>query len=478
MRKSNIANLELKSNPTYLNFKEKNKYTIKKTPMKRILAIVFIVMIASCKDDKPLTNDNVSLQEQKKQIEQQIDSLHEILNRINEQLTVEQTKEAPKIEAFVVQPEYFAHYIELQGNIDTDGNVMVIPEVMGKVKKIYKNEGGKVRKGETLILLDDAVIRNQISEVQTQYELAKTAYERQKRLWDQKIGSEMAYLQAKTKKESLARKLTTLNSQLAKFKIKAPISGVLDDLMIKEGEMAAPQHPVARLVNLSKVYMQADVSERYLPQIKKGTQVIIDFPELNKSIQSQVSYVGNFIHPNNRTFKIRVNLFNPDGELKPNLTGNIKIKDFEKQDAVVLPLSLVQEDKQGNNYVFVLLPVENETDVYQVKKQEIVLGPAYKGLVLIKSGLQYGDIIAGEAARGLTAGDRVKIANEEEINQSGNNQKTGDSETKQVEYHKVKKGETLFRIHKKYHVSLDSLRKWNRLKTNRLKAGQKLVVSK
>jgi len=383
--------------------------------MKKIISLLIILLLLNAcrQNDKPVIAGG-NLLEQKQQIERQIDSLNQILIEIDKKLGKDQ-EEYPAITADTVRPKSFTHYIELQGNVDTDGNVMVIPEAMGSVKKIYKKEGDRVRKGELIMLLDDSVLRNQIAEVKTQYDLSETAYERQKRLWDQKIGSEMAYLQAKTKKESLARKLNTLYAQLAKFKVKAPISGTLDDLMIKEGEMAAPQKPVARIVNLDKVYVQADVSERYLPQIKKGSQVLIDFPEINKQIQSTVSYVGNFIHPNNRTFKIRVDLLNLDGELKPNLTGNIKIKDFEVPKAIVLPLSLVQEDREGNNYVFVLQPVEDKDGVFEVKKQIIQTGKTYKDEVEIKSGLTAGALIAGGSARGLTAGDKVKISRKDAI---------------------------------------------------------------
>ncbi len=376
--------------------------------MKKYLIIISLVTLATaCKHEKKVEGN---LQQQKVQIQKQIDSLHNILEKINEQLGETQAKEIPSISAIKIEPQDFTHYIELQGNIDTDGNVMVVPEAMGSVKKIYKNEGDRVRKGETIMLLDDAVLRNQISEVQTQYSLAKTAFERQKRLWEQKIGSEMAFLQAKTKKNALAKKLNTLRSQLAKFRVKAPISGTLDDLMTKEGEMAAPQRAVARIVNLDKVYAQADVSEQYLTQIKKGTPVVIDFPEIKRSVQAHVNYVGNFIHPRNRTFKIRVNLKNTNGDLKPNLTANIKIKDFETAKAIVLPWSIVQQDREGNNFVFVLEPAKDK-GVYKAVKKVVKTGPDYKGKVVIESGLKEGDMVAGEAARGLSEGDLVKVEN-------------------------------------------------------------------
>ena len=376
--------------------------------MKKYIIIFSLIAFATaCKHDKKIEGN---LQQQKIQIQKQIDSLHNVLEKINEQLGVQQTKEIPAIQAIKIEPKAFEHYIELQGNIDTDGNVMLVPEAMGSVKKIYKNEGDKVRKGEIVMLLDDAVIRNQIDEVRTQYSLAKTAYDRQKRLWNQKIGSEMAFLQAKTKKNTLAKKLITLRSQLAKFKVKAPINGTLDDLMTKEGEMAAPQRPVARIVNLDEVYAQADVSEKYLSKVRKGTPVVIDFPELNSSINAKINYVGNFIHPRNRTFKIRINLSNKNAILKPNLTANIKIKDYETGKKLVLPWSIVQQDREGNNFVFVLKPAKNEGEgVYKVEKRIIKTGIDYKGNVIIESGIKEGELIAGEAARGLTEGDFVRV---------------------------------------------------------------------
>ncbi len=442
--------------------------------MKKYIHLLSIgILLSACHSESG--QKSTDLVSQKARIEKQIDSLNKVLIKIDKQLNKDKVEEVPAIEAMAVAKQPFAHYIDLQGNIDTDGNVMVIPEVMGSVTKIYKNEGDKVKKGQTIMLLDDKVLRNQISEVYTQYSLAKTAYDRQKRLWDQKIGSEMAYLQAKTKKESLAKKLRTLQSQLSKFKVKAPITGTLDDLMIKEGEMAAPQRPVARVVNLDKVYMQADVSERYLPQIKKGTQVEILFPEIQKQVQSTISYVGNFIHPNNRTFKVRVNLLNLDGDLKPNLTGQLKIKDFETEQAIVLPVSLVQEDREGHNYVYVLVPVKEQTGVYKVTKRIVSLGKSYKDKVMVLSGLQAGDIIATQAARGLTDGDLVKILNEKALQDFVTK---ADKVLNQPVYHTVTKGETLFKIHQKYNVSLDKLKEWNNLKGNDIKLGQKLIVKK
>ena len=378
-----------------------------------IPGLTVLLLNIACENSNGTTSaENQDLEVKKEILLKQIDSLQAELEQINRQLGLKNMVNIPYIQADSVKTSTFTKYLEFQGNVKTDGNVTVVPSFMGEVKKIYVKVGQRVRKGQPLMKLDDAVLRNQISEVQTQYKLAKTAYERQKKLWEQKIGSEMQFLQAKTKKESLARKLNTLYAQLKKTVVKSPISGTVDDLIIKEGEMATPQRPVARIVSLKDVYMEADVSEKYLTKIKKGTPAEVIFPEINKNIFTKVNYTGNFIHPNNRTYKIRVNIPNKEKLFKPNLMGIIKIKVLEVKDAVVIPLSLLQEDIEGNNFVFVLEPTEEE-GVFTVKKKFVNPGDIYKTQVWIKEGLQPGEIIPFIGARGLTEGDLVKITQQE-----------------------------------------------------------------
>ena len=378
-----------------------------------IPGLTVLLLNIACENSNGTTSaENQDLEVKKEILLKQIDSLQAELEQINRQLGLKNMVNIPYIQADSVKTSTFTKYLEFQGNVKTDGNVTVVPSFMGEVKKIYVKVGQRVRKGQPLMKLDDAVLRNQISEVQTQYKLAKTAYERQKKLWEQKIGSEMQFLQAKTKKESLARKLNTLYAQLKKTVVKSPISGTVDDLMIKEGEMAAPQRPAARIVTLKDVYMEADVSEKYLTKIKKGTPAEVIFPEINKNIFTRVNYTGNFIHPNNRTYKIRVNIPNKEKLFKPNLMGIIKIKVLEVKDAVVIPLSLLQEDIEGNNFVFVLEPTDKE-DIFSVKKKFVKPGDIYKNRVWIKEGLQPGEIIPLTGARGLTEGDLVKKTRQE-----------------------------------------------------------------
>ncbi len=442
--------------------------------MKKYIAFLSLgILLHACQTPKKTKNTN-DLQIQKKQIETQIDSLTKILVDIDKKLNLNSASSVPAIRAMLVNYQSFTHYIDIQGSINTDGNVLVVPEVLSTVKNIYKKEGDLVYKGQIILVLDDEVLRNQIDEVKIQYDLAKTAYDRQKKLWDQKIGSEMTYLEAKTKKEGLARKLSTLRAQLDKFFVKSPINGTLDDLMIKVGEMAGPQKPVARIVNLNQVYMQADVSEKYLPTIKKGTPVRIAFSEIGKNINAKVTYVGNFIQPNNRTFKIRVNLKNADNLLKPNLTGNIKIQDYYVDKAIVLPLSLIQEDREGRSFVFVLSPVSNQNEVYQVVKRLVNLGKTYQDQAMVVGGLKAGEIITTLAGRGLTAGDKVYIQN---LNEILKQQQSISNASKLPAYHTVKKTESLKSLSQKYHVSVSQLKKWNHLTGSAIKTGDKIIVN-
>jgi RND family efflux transporter MFP subunit len=307
--------------------------------------------------------------------------------------------------------------VDLQGVVKSDGDVTVVPLFQGEVMKIYKKVGDKVRKGDLIMKLDDKILRNQIEEVRTQYRLAKTAYERQKRLWDQKIGSEMAYLQARTKYLSLSKKLRTLNEQLKKAKITSPISGTLDDLMIKEGETAMPGRPVARIVNLDKVYVDADVSERYLKEMRKGRPAKVIFPEAGLEKEARLDYVGNFIHPNNRTFKIRIDLDNPEGLLKPNLTAKIKVLSHKTDSAVVIPVSLVQEDAKGHSFVYVLEALQPGNEgkmLYVVRKQPVTKALVYDKKVWISEGLKPGDLLALSGSYGLTEGEKVYVKNKDD----------------------------------------------------------------
>lgn len=304
--------------------------------------------------------------------------------------------------------ETFWHFFEVQGVVEADKNILITPEISGIVKQIKVTEGQHVSSGQTLIILNTGVFLQNINEVKTQLELANDLFKRQQRLWDQKIGSEVQYLEAKNKKESLENKLKTLRSQLDKAYIKAPASGIIDEIIPKTGELASPAKPVIRLVDLSMVYIKSDVSEKYIKAVRKGAKVLVQFPSLDEEVDATITQVGNFINPNNRTFKIKINLKNPGNLYKPNLLAVIKIKDFEKDSVVSVPNAYILADARGSAYVFI---IEKDGVKNRAKKVFVEPGLSYKGQTMVKKGLSGNEELITEGSRSVTDREIVIVKN-------------------------------------------------------------------
>jgi RND family efflux transporter MFP subunit len=304
----------------------------------------------------------------------------------------------------------FQHYIEVQGNVETDQNVLVNPEFSGVITSVRVEEGQRVSAGQVIATIDAKTLRKNMDELKTRLELAEDVYQRQKKLWDQKIGTEMQYLQAKNNKESLEKSLETLKSQLGQASVKAPISGVVEQLMANKGETANPAMPIARIVNTSKMEVVADVSEAHLKSVKRGDVVTVDFPVLEESLEAKIDVVGAFIDPKNRTFKVQVKIPNTAGYLKPNVTAVVKIKDFDKDDAVFIPTNLIQQSATGDQYVLLL---ENKGGKQTVTKRIVKAGIAYKGQSVIEEGLSGGEQIITKGYTEVVPGEEVqRVKNE------------------------------------------------------------------
>ncbi len=301
---------------------------------------------------------------------------------------------------------HFEHYFEVYGNVETKRNISINAEIPGKVNKILVEVGQSVSKGQSILVQDTEIIRNSIDEVKTAFGLANTIYNRQKKLWDEKIGSELQYLEAKNRKESLEQKIETLNSQLAKSVIKAPFDGVIDEIFVKEGELANQIMPVVRMVNLDVVYLVADVSEDYISKIAKGTKVQVNFPAMEKSFEAVINRVGSYINANNRTFKIYVDIDNQEGVLKPNLLGVMKILDFSSDSAITVSASVIQQDAAGNEFLYVL---NKDEEILSALKVVVQTGMTYNGLTHVKSGLKGDEEIISKGGRGIKNGQAVKI---------------------------------------------------------------------
>jgi len=377
--------------------------------MKKIFILIAIITVSISCGEEPQQNSSLQeLNNQKINLVNQIDSLSKELKTVEGQLTLlDPTKRLPVVTTLPVKNDIFKHYIEIQGVVQADKNIGIIPEMGGTVTRILVKEGQRVSAGQTLIQLDDVVIKNSIAELNTQLSLAKTTFDRQERLWEQKIGSEMQYLQAKAQLESLQNNLASLNTQANKMRVTAPFKGIVDEIFPKKGELVGPQMPVVRLMNLDNVYVEADVTESYLPVVKIGTEAVLNFSSINKEVVSTISQIGNFINPDNRSFKTRINIKNSDHTIKPNLLADLKILDYKKE-GLIIPSNLVQQDQNGNDYVFTLQSEDNEKSVV---KKLITIEKSYNQEVFVSEGLAETDELINEGARLVKAGDIVKINN-------------------------------------------------------------------
>lgn len=366
-----------------------------------------VPLIISCGGEK-VENENLN------KLNSERDSLKGVLKEVNEQLLVienkisslDTTKKYPIVTLDSVQQQRFEHFFEIHGNVEVEGNASLYPEVPGTVDKIFVSVGSTVKQGDPLVSLDASTMRSGLKELESSFELVNKIYEKQASLWKQNIGSEMQYLEAKSNKESLEQKIITTKKQLDMYTIRAPFNGVVDDIMPNIGESANPAMPIARVINLSKVYIEADVSERYLESVKKGTIVKVHFPGINEEIISKIERVGDFINPANRTFKIRVVVENTKGNLKPNLLAVVKIRDFYQDDAFVVPAKVIQQDRSGNDYFYTL---EQKGDHYVVKRLEIKTGMSYKGSSIIIEGVNSVVAFVDKGARSVKPGDIVEI---------------------------------------------------------------------
>lgn len=385
--------------------------------MKKILHNLYIIALAiGCSGDQSLTTSDLirakdlnGLKTQKEEKLKYLNALKAELNQINAAiLNLDPSEKLALISTFKVKLENFDHYIEIQANIKTRQNVLLYPEYTGTLKKIYVEEGQEVKKGKLLAQIDDAGLKNQLEQLQIQAALSKTTYERTQRLWDQNIGAEIQLLQAKATYESQLKSIAQLKKQLQRTRILAPFSGIIDEIVANNGANLLPgQTPVLRIVNLKKMYTEASVPERYLSQIKKGTTATVKIPMLGREYPTTVRQTGNFINPNNRSFRVETPLPNPDEMIKPNLSCILKINDYSNPEALMIPLRIIKENAVGKKYIFKLTP-DGKDQVYRTEQVFVKLGKKSADKVEILEGIQTGDLLVDEGATIVENNQRVK----------------------------------------------------------------------
>lgn len=305
----------------------------------------------------------------------------------------------------VIKPEIFTHFITVSGTVEAEKDALISPETNGKVDKILVTEGTFAGKGQLLILLDTRVLESNINEVKVSLKLANDTYKKQKELWNQKIGSEMQYLQAKNQKETLEGRLKTLKAQLDMAHIRAPFSGIVDEIDIKTGELASPGKPVLHLVNLSRLKIYADVSEAYLSSIHEGEKVELSFPAFpNYKREATIYRTGKIINNKSRTFRIEIKLDNPDQKILPNLISRIKIADYQNNSAFVVPTSVIKQDFNG----WFLYKTKNNGTGKVATKVYVKPGISSENNTEILKGLLKGEEVIVEGFNQVAEGREIK----------------------------------------------------------------------
>jgi len=319
-------------------------------------------------------------------------------------------KKLPLITSFTAKAELFNHYLELQGNVETKQNMVITPEMGGILNQVYVKEGQRVSRGQTLARVDDGGMSQQLAQLQIQSDLAKTTFERQKSLWKQKIGSEIQYLQAKSAYETQQKAIAQINVQLRKTAIKAPFSGVIDDVITEKGSVVAPgQTPLMRIVNLRDMYIAVDVPERYISDITVNKNVEVEFPVLGETHEAKIRQASSFINPSNRTFKAEIAVPNKKRTIKPNLTAQLKINDYTNEKAILIPQSIISENANGEQYIYILK--DKNKDKAIAKSVIIETGKTQGDVIEVLKGLENNTEIIQEGARSVKDGQKVQIIN-------------------------------------------------------------------
>ncbi len=360
-----------------------------------------IIFLVSCSQNSDKTAELSKLKQERDQLTIQIEQLEAEINPAsasaeNQGLTVNVTNAEKCV---------FNHFVRVQGVVDGDQNIAVSPQMTGLVTAVYVKEGDRVKKGQVMAELDAQVLKQTIEEVKTQLDLANSIYLKQSALWDKKIGSEVQFLQAKNAKESLEKRLNTVEEQMKMALMVSPISGTVESVPLRIGQMASPGMPtsVIRVINMGVAKITAEVSEAHSMKIKDGNSVIISFPDLGKEIESKLSFASQFIDPTNRTFKVECKVSSKDINLRANMIAYLNIKDYSNDSAFCLPVNYVLNDQNGK-FIYVANQSGNELIA---EKRYITTGLDYDGVVEVLTGITEGEKIITAGFLSLTEGQKV-----------------------------------------------------------------------
>jgi membrane fusion protein, multidrug efflux system len=336
--------------------------------------------------------------------------LADINARITELDTVTETL-IPLVTTSEVVRKRFVHKVEVQGGVESELNAMVNAEASGIINKIHVKEGQKVSRGQALVTIDADILVSNIDEVRTALELAEYMLEKQQKLMDEGLGVEIEYRQSRNQVDALKKRLKTMEAQQGKTTVRAPFTGIVEDIVVSLGEVAAPQFPLMRIVNNDNVTISAPMSENLLAKIKEGTEVDLRVPSLDDTIISTIiKSRGNYIDPVNRTFRIIIEIKN-NKDLLPNQLVKVNVVDFIRDSALVIRSETILQDTKSRNYIYKL--VNKKKNTYGVEKVFIKVLEQYKGEACVvplgDAGLSEEDVLVLGGAKGITVTDRVQI---------------------------------------------------------------------
>jgi len=400
----------------------KTKYTHQIPTMKKLAILLSIpLLLLSCgknKEDKSIdelieNEDLTEIRAKKAELSKEQSDLTQKLDKLDQAIDrLDKTRRLDLVVTQKVDDTLFKHYAEVQGDVATDENIVIYSEFSGILQDLRVKEGQEVSKGQVLAKIDDGGLSSELAQLETQATLAKTTFERQERLWEQNIGSEMQYLEAKTNYESMQNSVNRLKSQLDKTIVRAPFSGIVDEVLTEQGEVVSQgQSQLFSLVSLKNMYIEAAVPESYLNSVRKGTEVIVEIGSLEREFEGEIRRVGNTINPNNRSFNIQVAIPNENGMVKPNQIATIKLNDYTADNAVIIPENALLKNAQGESVVFVLQEKEGENKIGTAKRQIVETGYSYNDQIEITKGLETGETLIVEGAKNLRDGQEVKIRN-------------------------------------------------------------------
>ena len=384
--------------------------------MKKLIITLSLILLLSCNSSRNSSiNDLINkgdLETLKKKKKEYVDLMNDLrldLNDINNGIMLlDENEQIQVISKFNVIEKEFTTYVELQANLKSRKNVVILSEFQGALKNLFVREGQLVKKGELLAEINDSGLKEQLDQMLIQANYTKDNFDRVKRLWEKNIGSEMQFLKAKSDFETNNKMVEQIRDQLSKTKIYAPFDGEIDEIISNLGSNLVPGSSILRVVNLDIIYAEAQVPEKYVSSIELGPEALVSIPLLNKEVTSKIVQSGNFINPNNRTFRVEAPVENKDKRIKQNLNARIKIKNYSNIKALVVPLRVIREDASGRPFIYKLAETDKK-DILLTVKIFVETGANNDEEIEITKGLSIGDIIVLEGANNVEDNQRVRV---------------------------------------------------------------------